>query len=70
MVRFLFKSLEYSVTPYNCSLTVNARINARGAYLIFWVERGGGGERLFCFLNFGLRLTFSFFQVNTSCNKK
>ena len=56
MVRFLVKSLECSVAPYNCSLTVNARINARDAYLIFWVERGwgggGGGGALILFFKF------------------
>ena len=40
MVGFLFKSLECSVTPSYWPFTVNARISARGAYLIFWVERG------------------------------
>ena len=41
MVGFLFKSLECSVTPSDCPFTVNARISARGAYLIFLGSRGG-----------------------------
>ena len=48
----------------NHTITVNARINARGAYLIFWVESGTLiWGRLFGFSNFGLRLILSLFQV-------